>query len=301
MSQGIQYFSKTLVFSRKFMPSIYASKMGHILVLFALLMPSLSWAIQNGIVMAEKAFIYADPDRTSPIGFVSRGKKLKLSSISKKQGSVYAVVVSGKIAYISVRDVSTELEEVQGTRLVAERFQEVAKKKSTNSYSVGAYQYSSIITQTESSGPTQDKDSVNWIGATLKGEMELSARTDLQIFLQYMTASEDIESWAMFSLGAGAAYKVVDYSNWQVRLVGEFQLIPFTSYELEDSFRIRGRGISLGGGLDTRLKLSQRWGLEGSVIYQYIKTMGFSAPDTQVYSNPSYMGLRLGANLTYIY
>lgn len=279
-----------------------ASKMCHILFIFTLVIPALSHAAQLGIVMTEKAYIYADPDRTSPIGFVRRGKKLKLSSIAKNKGSVYATVVSGKVAYIAVSDVNTEIEDLESERLVAERFQKVATKKTTSSYSLGAFQYSSIISQKNSSGPTKDKDTVNWVGAGIKGEIILAPRWDLQILAQGMQAKNDgLETWRIFSLGAAAGYRLIDFSKFQIRLLGEFQFIPFATYELIDLFRIKGYGASFAGGLDATLKFTEHWGLEVMALYQYIGLSGFEAPSGQLYDSPSYMGLRVGANLSYLF
>lgn len=302
MSLMNQSFSKTGQYFAKILFQFIASKRCHILIVLTLVLPSLTWAVQSGIVMPDKAYIYADPERSSPIGFVRRGKKLKLSSIAKNKGSVYATIVSGKVAYISVTDVNTEVEDLESERLVAERFRKVATKKTTSSYSVGAFQYSSIISQKASNGPTKDKDTVNWIGAGIKGEIILSPKIDLQILFQGMQAkNEELETWRIFGVGGAVGYRLVDFSRFQIRLLGEMQLIPFATYELEGAYRIRGYGASFAGGLDTTIKFTNHWGLEMMALYQYIGLGGFDPPENQVYESPSYMGLRLGANLTYLF
>jgi uncharacterized small protein (DUF1192 family) len=302
MFPSIQSLSKTLAFLGVEILRLSASKKCQLLLVLTLITPYLAQASQLGIVMPEKAYIYADPDRTSPIGFVRRGKKLKLSSIAKNKGSVYATVVSGKLAYIGVTDVNTEIEDLESERLVAERFQKVATKTSTSSYSFGAFQYSSILSQENSSGPTKNKESVNWIGVGIKGEIILSPRWDLQILGQAMQAKNaELETWRVFSVGAAAGYRLIDLSKFQVRMLGEMQLIPFATYELVDAFRIKGYGVSVAGGLDSTIKFSTHWGLEIMALYQYIRLSGFEAPENQLYDAPSYIGLRLGANLTYIF
>lgn len=302
MSLANQMFISFVSLSCRKIRSLNASIYCQILLVFSLVIPSISWAVQMGIVMPEKAFIYADIERTSPIGFVRRGKKLKLSSIAKNKGSVYATVVSGKVAYISVTDVNTQVEDLESERLVAERFQKAATKKLTSSYSAGVFSYSSILTQANSSGPTKNNESVNWIGVGIKGELVAAPRFDIQVLLQAMQAKNaELETWRVFSAGVGAAYRLIDFSNFRIRMIGELQAVPFSTYELIDAFRIRGYGGSVAGGMDVNLKFTQNWGLEVLALYQYVKLTGFKPPKTQVYDSPSYMGVRLGANLTYMF
>jgi hypothetical protein len=211
-------------------------------------------------------------------------------------------VVSGKVAYISVTDVNTQVEDLESERLVAERFQKAATKKLTSSYSAGVFSYSSILTQANSSGPTKNNESVNWIGVGIKGELVVAPRFDIQVLLQAMQAKNaELETWRVFRAGVGAAYRLIDFSNFRIRMIGELQAVPFSTYELIDAFRIRGYGGSVAGGMDVNLKFTQNWGLEVLALYQYVKLTGFKPPKTQVYDSPSYMGVRLGANLTYMF
>ncbi|GEM_PF-1388234 len=296
----IQRLTERLLFLTLLHRRKLATNLCHVLALFTLLTPTIVWAHQFGIVTAEEAKIYADVERTSPIGYVRRGKKIKLSNIAKNKGSVYATVVSGKLAYISVTDVNTEIEDLDSTRLVAERFQKAANKKSDSIYSLGLFQYSSIISQTASSGPTKDKDTVNWIGAGIKGEMKLAPRVDLQILVQGMQAkNQELETWKMVGAGAGFGYRLVDFDKFQVRLLSEILFIPFASYELMGAYRIRGYGASVGGGLDTTLKLGEHWGVQVMAIYQYMKLGGYKPPVGQLYDAPSFFGVKLGGNLNY--
>ncbi len=302
MSLTIQMFSGFVGICERKMKLSYAKLFCQFAVLLAVLVPNISWAIQKGIVMPEKAYIYADPERTSPIGYVRRGKKLKLSSIAKNKGSVYATVVSGKVAYIAVTDVNTELEDLDSERLVAERFQKVATKKITSGYSLGVFSYSSVLSQTNSSGPTKNNESVNWIGASLKGEIVVAPRFDVLVLVQGMQAKNaEIETWRSFSVGVGAAYRLVNFDKFQVRMIGDVQAIPFSTYELIDMFRIRGYGASVAGGMDTMIKFSQHWAIEFSALYQYMKLSGFNPPEGQVYDSPSYMGVKLGGNISYLF
>ncbi len=87
------------------------------------------WAAQEAIVIADRAVIYADKTMSSPVGYILRGKKVTIGEIPRNKARLYPIVVSGRVAYIRVTDVSTEIDNLDTNRLVAERFLRAARKK----------------------------------------------------------------------------------------------------------------------------------------------------------------------------
>ena len=75
---------------------------------FSLIFCQNLWAIQDALVIAEQAVIYADEQMSAPVGFVRKGKKIKVGDIPRNRAQVYPIIVSGKIAYIRVIDVNTQ-------------------------------------------------------------------------------------------------------------------------------------------------------------------------------------------------
>src|SRR5687768_7328928 len=92
-AQGFQAFSRL--------------KLGLALIISLFVCPVL-WASQEAIVTADQAVIYADEQMKSPLGYVKRGKKIKVGEVARNRAQVYPIIVSGKIGYIRVLDVSTE-------------------------------------------------------------------------------------------------------------------------------------------------------------------------------------------------
>lgn len=72
-----------------------------ILILFSL---GLS-AEQIAIVKSNRAVIYGDKELTAPLGFVSSGKELVVSDHPTGKGQLYKLLVSGKMAYIQIKDI----------------------------------------------------------------------------------------------------------------------------------------------------------------------------------------------------
>src|SRR5680860_266278 len=102
-------------------------------------------AVTDALVMSDRAVIYADQEMTSPIGYVPRGKKIKVGEVARNKAQVYPIIVSGKLAYIRVIDVSTEKDQLDSTRLVAERFQKATKHDPKTRTTLSYFSYTSQI------------------------------------------------------------------------------------------------------------------------------------------------------------
>ncbi|MBT3982813.1 MAG: hypothetical protein HOE90_15750 [Bacteriovoracaceae bacterium] len=78
-------------------------------LLFALTMvlchAPMAFAVKVAIVRSYDAIIYADQDQITPIGTVSYGKRINVSEKVKGRGTVFPLLVSGKIAYIRASDI----------------------------------------------------------------------------------------------------------------------------------------------------------------------------------------------------
>ena len=259
------------------------------------------WAAQDALVTAKKALIYSDMEMTSPIGFVSQGKKIKVGDIPRNKAQVYPVIVSGKIAYIRVTDVTTEKESVDSSRLVAERFRKktvvVQKSKFVASY----FLFNSQATMNKENAEILDKSSLLWNGLALRGEVLMKDSWDIQILMNYMIATKGTEKFKVLELGAGVAYRFIDQKKFILR--GELQglAIPFSTYEIAEDFLVRSYGFTWGAGLNGTYFLSQHWGIEGyGGIYQ-THLLKFKSPEPYESISPSFLGARLGIGLNYSY
>ena len=102
-------------------------------------------ASQEAIVTTDRAVIYSDQEMTSPVGYAARGKKIAVGEIARNKAQVYPIVVSGKIAYIRVIDVSTEKETMKSSNLTAERFSRQTLVAPQAKYVASYYSYLSQI------------------------------------------------------------------------------------------------------------------------------------------------------------
>lgn len=280
-----------------------------VLLLFsAIFLCPLVWAAQTGIVIVERAIIYADKTMTSPVGYVTKGKKVSMGEVPRNKAQLYPIIVSGKVAYIRVIDVSTEIDSLDSNRLVAERFVQVTKKKVEGHYSLSVFTSPTQISLNTSPDELGNKDAFLWNGIQIKGTTHTSPSWDLGIIIGYAEGKENIEAFRMVELGPEFAYRIysgdIFIFRWQNQILG----VPFATYSLGEKARVNGYGFSAGTGLNAIWNLGERLGLEAFGGFYYTKLFGFDLPDPAqagtanprtLTLNPSFVGSRLGVGMNY--
>lgn len=259
------------------------------------------WAAQDAIVTAERAIIYSDREMTSPIGYIRKGKKIAVGEIPRNKARVYPVVVSGKIAYIRVIDVTTEKESMDSSRLVAERFKKTTLEVKKSKFVASYFLFNSQITLDKENAGLLDKDSVAWNGVSLKGEVLLKNSWDLQVLLNYMTTKVETEKFNVVEAGIGGAYRFIDMKKLIVRAEAQFLAVPFSSYEVGTDFLVRSYGYTLGAGVNSTYLLTKNWGVEGSLGVYKTHLLKFKSPEPYNEISPSFLGARFGVGINYSY
>lgn len=259
------------------------------------------WASQAALVMSEKAMIYSDVEMTSVIGYVSRGKKIVVGEIARNKGQLYPIIISGKVAYIRVIDVSTEKESPTSTNLTAERFTKNTNNIPKSKYSLSYFAFNSTIGNTKQNYRVKNNDPFLWQGFSLKGEAIFKNNVDYQFIINYLTTANGKENYKMAEVGGGIAYRLKNSLKWQLRVEGQALLVPFSQYSIGNDFRKNSYGYTLGGGLNLHYLFSESWGVDLNGGLYYSKLLGFKLPPPYENSAPTFIGTRLGAGLTYNY
>jgi hypothetical protein len=256
-------------------------------------------AAQDAMVSSERAVIYSDQAMSSPIGFISYGKKITIGEIPRNKSQVYPIIVSGKVAYIRAADVTTQKESMSSVKLTAERFKQNANPAPRSKLVPSYFYYDSQINLNHKNGQVSDKDSMTWHGLGLKGEVLVSKAIDFQIISQYLQSTMKDETYHAVEFGFGGAYRFIDWRRFLARLEAQILAVPFSSYALKNKFRMNGYGYSAGAGLNVGFLLGKSWGLELSGGLYYMKLMGFNVPSPYTSISPSFMGKRIGVGLNF--
>lgn len=253
------------------------------------------------MVTAEKAIIYSDEQMTSPIGFVRRGKKIKVGDIARNKAQVYPLIVSGKMAFIRVLDVNTEKESVDSDRLVAERFMKATKPKYRTRYVLSYFSYASQISQGHNNSGLEDGDPLSWSGGSLRGEIRTNGKFDFLLIANFLGAKENREEYRAFEVGVGGAWRFLELGGFSLRAKGEVLAVPFATYAIGSDFRKRTMGGSFGAGLDAHFQFSDNWGLEVAAGLYTTKLSKFDLPSPYQSIKPSFSGTRTSIGISYIY
>jgi hypothetical protein len=269
------------------------------LIILVLIYCPFSWAGQDAIVMVDKAVIFADEKMSAPVGYVRRGKKIKVGDVARFKAQVYPIIVSGRVAYIRVIDVSTEKESVDSAVLVAERFQQTTKEEQQTNYSVSFFNYSSQVSLGKQNDRLKNNDPVDWYGVSIRGGAKISPKWDLDILLNIMNAKAEREVFRTVEFGVGGALRVFEKSRFKLRALAQFLAVPFSTYAVGDDFRVNGYGFTTGGGISATYLLGKNFGVEGYGGFYYTKLSGFKSPAPYSEIAPSFIGTRIGAGINY--
>ena len=269
------------------------------LILLTLFYCPFLWAAQEAIVMVDKAVIFADEKMSAPVGFVRRGKKIRVGDIARFKAQVYPIIVSGRVAYIRVNDVSTEKESVDSAVLVAERFQQTTKEEQASNYSVSFFNYSSQVSLGKQNDRLKNNDPVDWYGVSIRGGAKISPKWDLDIIMNIMSAKAEREVFRSVEIGVGGALRIFEKSRFKLRAFAQLLAVPFSTYAVGDDFRVNGYGFSTGGGISATYLLGKNFGIEGYGGFYYTKLSGFKSPAPYSEIAPSFIGTRIGAGVNY--
>lgn len=259
-----------------------------------------SWAAQDAVVVAQEAIIYSDQEMTSPIGYISFGKKVKIGEVARNKASVYPIVVSGKIAFIKVVDVSTQKESMDSDDLTARRFQKKAEEVKEKKAKIVASYFSflSQINMQHSNGQIKSKDNLRWHGLGFKAETLISKRVDLQFITNLMQTQMHQERFRAVEAGFGTAYRPFLSKTFIPRLEAHLLSVPFSTYSLDEDFRVKSYGYSASANIVLDL-IFDRWGMEIYAGAHYTKLLGFNVPSPYKKIAPSFIGTKFGAGFSY--
>lgn len=259
-------------------------------------------ASQEAIVVADSAVIYSDVEMTSPVGYIKRGKKVKIGEVARNKNQVYPIVVSGKVAYIRRIDISTEKEAINSENLVAERFQRSTQVQRHQRYSFSYYNFmSKVDMDSKHNGGIRDQDDLVWQGYSFKGDAQVKGRWSVVGLFNFMVATQREEQFRVFEVGLGGSFRIIEVGRFDLKAETMVIGIPFSSYAVGSDFRVNGYGYGMGGGGNASFRFSENWGVEAYAGIYSISIFNYDAPEPYTDMAPSFIGTRYGLGLNYTF
>lgn len=270
-------------------------------VFFLILWSLASLAARNATVVSEKAVIWADVARTTPLGYASRGKVLRVGEIQRDKNQVLPVIVSGKLAYISVEDISFAEEDRKRAveSVQASRFEKnIGKKQSEVSKRVSVG-FSQSFSNNEDSYYFGGGEALNdFVGLQMRSDFGKNHESlHVGFMAEGRQSTGTTASLRYLSLGVGASWHLIKTQKLKMRLESFLLGIPYAQLQESNLFRINGYGVSALAQASLDLIITREWGIEFNAGLEATKLFGFRVPAPFRSFSPTFLGTRVGASL----
>ncbi|MBY0515481.1 MAG: hypothetical protein K2P81_01130 [Bacteriovoracaceae bacterium] len=255
-------------------------------------------AARDAVVVQDKAIIWSDAQRTSPLGFARRGKIIRVGDKERERGQVVPVIISGKVGYVAIEDLSFEdtNKKVTDEDIIPTRFKEATQVR-YGEYVVGSYtRFAS--TESKNSQAGRVGDNWNFNGGMLKGAIATSnERIGLNFLGEYLYTENQDESFRVFELGMGVSLALIDFRRFKIRAEVFGLVVPWSQYESRPLFTLNGYGGgALAQGTGT-IFFTDSVGVEVGFGYQALKIFNIKRPSPFKPFSPFFSGTRLNAGL----
>ena len=259
-----------------------------------------AFAARNAVVVSEKAVIWADIARTTPLGYAVRGKVLRVGEVQRDKNQVLPVMLSGKLAYISVEDISFAEEDrkraIEAGR--ESRFQKSINAASnvSNRLSLGATQ--AFTANQDSYLFDADEKLKDFIGFQLRGDLaKFQDKVSYGFMSEFREATTSSATLRTFSFGMGMSWIYFNTSKIKTRLETFLLAIPYASLQEGRLFTLNGYGGAAIAQASVDLILTREWGVEFNAGFEATKLLGFKIPAPYKNFSPLFIGTRVGASL----
>jgi hypothetical protein len=274
------------------------------LILFSLtlLMSNISSAAQNGLVVVDKATIYADVHMKHPIGFLTKWKQVRLGSIARNGGQVLPVIVSSnKIGYMNVHDLSfgrSSLSLKSTYNRFNHDFEFKHPKRNHFSLIQNSYLGNAAIGDSTFGAKTIG---TNFYGFGFQMNKFYNSQISWYWGANYekSTAADGVSITNLMSR-FGGKYKLARWKKFSLLLSGNLGLAPYTAIETE-YFLTRGFSLSNELGLEAYVALNSRFDFTAFAGYEVQKLLGVDLPAGLGDFNPLIIGLKLNLGLAIYY
>ena len=252
--------------------------MGKIYFLLILLLFSNVYSAQFALVVAPKAIIYSDAKLSSPIGFVVKGKKLRVGEVPKFKGRSLPVVVNNKLAYIEINDIQTSFD-LGDLNLKNDDVDEKHRTPQfSNLFSIGPVASSIELHHTESVGE-ENIETYSGAGLSLKGhQIQPFSGDEIVVEFNYLGDANADSRLKYYLITVDYYLNLFKLDRFKFNVGAGINIIPFVEYQYDSYFTINGNGY--GGNLSTqmRIMLLQKWDIFAGLSQHYNRLINLEVP-----------------------
>lgn len=279
--------------------NIFAS----IICLLGLYLPNNAMSATWATVTSEKAKIFSDIQMTSVIGYVRKGKKIRVGEVPKNKARVLPVIVSNKVAYIQLKDIKTGVE-IKTLKSVSERVKEkMTVKTSIQRVGVFGASYYGFLLNNDFEDTTGNDLFFLEFGAS-GYHTNLQTGRGVRVNLSYSQANKSDSIITYSSLAISYKFSALKLPSYDLDFYAGGILGPYAEYKQGNDFKITGNMFGAEFGGEMRFSLTKKMSLHLGGNYQIIKFVNMKLPDNTIYAeefDPIINGVKLFSTLSYEY
>lgn len=255
--------------------------------------------MEFAIVKNQQAIVYADKFLTSPIGYIKKGKKIKVGEQPDNRGLAYPIIVSQKIAYIKGEDITLLDGSVLELPVGHESIRGLDLKK--RAIVVNAQYFGSNWQASQYNTANTSSVTTALSGVQVLYHYKETNRYFFRGGLELLSGSQGSESLSIPSAYASTVYRIWNADVWKVNALFGLGFSPFATYTAEPFFRLDGFALSAEAGLEYNYFFSERVYLNLQGKYRSTKLAEFSTPKGYPGFAPLLTGMNLGLGLSFTY
>ncbi len=278
--------------------------MKYILVLLSIISCNV-FAAKWATVTSKKAIIYADREMTSSIGYIKKGKRVRVGEKTRRGGKLLPIVVRKKIAYIKVSDINSSVKLTQ-LESASQRIKDVQIKSDETRISAFYSGYASLISikQSESFANDTYEDSLFYFnGFGVRGYLSKSnSKKTWRMSLESASTLTEKNKISFIALTPEISFDFIEFTNYSFRGYIGLPIVPFAQYSYDGLFTVNGYGLGASAGAEMEFKLKNSFGLHFDAGYQFLKLFYRLPSDAGIDEfNPVFNGARFSAAISYAY
>ncbi|MFT6631106.1 MAG: hypothetical protein ACJAS4_001053 [Bacteriovoracaceae bacterium] len=260
-------------------------------------------AAKWGTVIVEKAKIFSDVEMTSVIGYIKKGKEIRVGEVPKNKARLLPIIVSNKIAYIQVKDIKTGAD-IKTLKSVSQRIRDKMSEK-TGVGRIGIYggTYYGFLLNNEF------EDSIGndlfFFDFGLRGYYtNLKTEKGFRVSVGHASAKKGDSQISVSSVGVSYNFSGIKYPDFNLNFYAGGILSPIVEYKEGNDFKINGQAFGGEIGAEMRFSLSDKLSLHVGGNYQLLKFVNMALPENNLYPeefNPIVNGVKVIGALTYEY
>jgi len=279
----------------------YSSLCAKVLCLFIALTTQV-YAAKWATIVSDRAIVYSDLQMSSEIGFIAKGKKVRIGEVLRNKGRLVPVIVNGKVAYIKVADIQSNANLV-ALQTATERIKsKMDEKVDEKRIAILGQSLISNIDFGKDFGSIRSENYTFYGGGVRGYYKNIQTGVGYRSTINYFTTSKDDLTYTYLGFEVDGLFSFNKNKYFDLSFFSGLILVPYSQIKYSSYFTINGYGLGGQVGADMRISIGSKLSLHLDSSYQMIKLFGYSLPENPDFPDdvsPLMNAVKFGLALSY--